>query len=182
MIEAYIGEIRMFGGSYAPTGWAFCNGQLLTIHDHDALFAILGTKYGGDGRTNFCLPDLRGRIPMHAGVGYGLTERDVGDRGGEEGTTLSQHEMPNLAMGLNIYNDMGNQDIIDEDTKSFAISGTNDGRSKNYTHNSFSTESANANIENAVTILGENRPLNNMQPYLVVNFIIALDGIFPPRA
>jgi microcystin-dependent protein len=94
MSEPYVGEIRMFAGNFAPRGWAFCDGQLLAVAQNDALFSLLGTIYGGDGRTTFGLPDLRGRVPIHAGSGPGLSPRRLGEKGGQEDVTLSLNELP----------------------------------------------------------------------------------------
>ena len=94
MSEPFVGEIRMFAGNFAPQGWAFCDGQLLSVNQNDALFSLLGTIYGGDGRTTFGLPDLRGRLPMHAGTGPGLSPQRMGSMGGQENVTLTVNEMP----------------------------------------------------------------------------------------
>lgn len=135
MSEPFIAEIRMFGGNFAPRGWAFCDGQLLPINQNDALFSLLGTIYGGDGRTTFRLPDLRGRVPIHAGNGPGLSPRRLGSQGGGEN---------NFHSFLPVKGD-------------FVASGSN----------------------NATTGVS---PENNMQPYLCINFIIALTGLYPSRS
>ena len=100
MSEPFVGEIRMFAGNFAPRGWAFCDGQLLAVSQNDALFSLLGTIYGGDGRTTFGLPDLRGRIPIHAGTGPGLSPRRLGAKGGAENVTLTVNQMPSHNHGL----------------------------------------------------------------------------------
>ncbi|WP_431477560.1 phage tail protein [Massilia eburnea] len=173
MAERYIGEIRMFSGNFAPVGWAMCNGQLLPIAQNTALFSILGTTYGGNGKTNFALPDLRQRIPMHAGTGPGLSPRDLGEQGGEAATTLTALQLPSHSHGM---------------TASSATASVQ--------------SPANALLAKPVTIsapyheatslapspqgplgtAGGSSVHNNLQPYLVVNFIIALSGIFPPRS
>ncbi|KQV59377.1 phage tail protein [Duganella sp. Root336D2] len=173
MAERYIGEIRMFSGNFAPVGWAMCNGQLLPIAQNTALFSILGTTYGGNGKTNFALPDLRQRIPMHAGSGPGLSPRDLGEQGGAATATLTALEMPSHSHGM---------------TASSATASVQ--------------SPANAMLAKPVTIsapyhdataiapsaagplgtAGGGGAHNNLQPYLVVNFIIALSGIFPPRS
>jgi microcystin-dependent protein len=186
MPEAFLGEIKMFAGNYPPRDWAFCNGQLLEIKNHNALFAILGTNYGGDGRVTFGLPDLRGRVPIHAGAGSqgpGLSPYQRGERGGREIHTLNNANMPPANLeGNNIYNAAGNQKRIDGNTQSLAIAGKDDGRTTSFAGSSFSTNPPNAKIPNIGSVGGQGRPISNMQPYLGVNFIICLEGVFPPRS
>ena len=109
MSEPFVGEIRMFAGNFAPRGWAFCDGQLLATSQNDALFSLLGTIYGGDGRTTFGLPDLRGRIPVHAGTGPGLSPRRLGAKAGAEKVTLTVNELPSHTHDLVASNQAGNQ-------------------------------------------------------------------------
>lgn len=169
----YIGEISMFAGNFAPRGWAFCDGQLLPIAQYSALFALLGTTYGGDGRTTFALPDLRGRAPIHAGTGPGLSERRLGSKAGQETTTLTVAQMPNHNHGA--YQSINTA----EGTQSTPTSGypakTGDG-SHDYA-NATDAQATNVTVGNT----GGGQAHDNMQPFLTINYIIALQGIFPSR-
>lgn len=181
MSEPFLGEIKMFGGNFAPRDYAFCSGQLLPINQYQALFALLGTIYGGDGRTNFALPDLRGRAAINFGTGPGLSPHTIGQQGGRQTNTLNQNQMPahnhvitatakckggvgnaNTAVGNVWSNDAGvssatySNEVADADMNAGAITA----------------ESANS---------GAGQSINNMQPYLVCNYIIALQGLFPSR-
>jgi microcystin-dependent protein len=169
--EPYIGEIRMFAGNFAPRGWALCDGQLLPISQYTALFSILGTTYGGDGRTTFALPDLRGRTPIHAGHGPGLSSRALGQQGGEENHTLTLSEIPPHAHSLR-----GDSRVASTDSPSNAAPARNAGGIPSYGDSLDVTMNG-----NAIQSTGGGLPHNTMQPYLTVNFIIALQGIFPPR-
>ncbi len=167
----YIGEIKMFAGNFAPRGWALCDGQLLSISQYTALFSILGTTYGGDGRTTFALPDLRGRTPIHAGRGPGLSTRQLGQNGGEENHTLTINEMPSHTHQLR-----GDSLIASTDSPLNATPARNAGGIPSY------GDPPDVNMSgNAIQSTGGGLPHNTMQPYLTVNFIIALEGIFPPR-
>jgi microcystin-dependent protein len=172
-MDPYLGEIRMFAGNFAPRGWAFCNGSLMPISQNTALFSILGTQFGGDGRTNFALPDLRGRVPMHKGQGPGLSERTIGEESGESAVTVQINEMP----GHNhVANSVSTQTGKDPTATVWANSGG--GRTGK------SVYSANPSVTmnpNAIGVAGGSQPHNNLQPYLAVNFIIALEGVFPSR-
>ena len=166
----YVGQIKMFAGNFAPAGWALCNGQLLPISENEALFAILGTTYGGDGQTTFALPDLRGRVPMHTGTGAGLTPRVLGEMGGSETVTMTINQMPahsHLVAGTT--ND-GNQS-----SPTGAIFANTKILDKEYSDAASDTTMKPTMIGNT----GGNQPINNVQPYLAVNFIISLYGIFP---
>lgn len=167
-MEPFLGQIVMFGGNFAPRGWAFCDGQLLSIAQNTALFSLLGTTYGGDGRTTFGLPDLRGRVPMHPGNGPGLTPRQLGQKAGAETHTLNVNEIPSHNHPI-AAKEEGN---IDDPTNNF-IAG--DGTT------AFGTTSDVTLSNNAVGNTGLNLPHNNLQPFQCVNFIIALQGIFPSR-
>jgi microcystin-dependent protein len=163
----YIGEIKIISWNFAPQGWAFCNGQLLPINQNQALFSILGTVYGGDGRVNFALPDLRGRTPIY--TGQGLT---LGERGGEQAHTLTQSEMAAHTHLPNCLSTGGgaNQGAV---TNNYWADG---GKSI------FASGSPNTTmLPAAVTPVGGSQPHQNMSPYLVLNFIIALVGVFPSR-
>lgn len=168
MSEPFIGQITLFAGNFAPRSWAFCDGQLLPISQNQALFSILGTTYGGDGRTTFALPDLRGRVPIHAGQGPGLSPMQLGQRAGSETNTLSVQQLPSHSHPLNSKEE-GNSD---SPVGTF-IAG--DGS------NSFGSSADKQMSSTAVGAVGGNQPVNNMQPYLAVNYIIALFGIFPSR-
>jgi microcystin-dependent protein len=171
MSDPFLGQVIMFGGNFAPRGWAFCEGQLLSIAQNSALFSILGTTYGGDGRTTFALPDLRGRVPMGSGNGPGLTPRKLGTKTGSETNTLTVGQMPahSHAVAAQVNNDSAaTTDPANHflaPAESYATAGT-----------------AGANL-GGVTCgnTGGNQPVNNIQPVLVINYIIALVGIFPSR-
>lgn len=172
MSTPFIGEIRMFGGNFAPQGWAFCNGQLLPIAQYDALFALIGTTYGGDGQTTFALPDLRGRIPIHAGQGAGLSNRTLGEISGVESVTLTVNQLPAHAHAL-----LGSTDVSGQSSPAgnvLAQPSTID------LYRPATVPSA-ALSPNAITSAGGSQPHDNMGPFLCVTFIIALEGIFPSQ-
>lgn len=173
MAERYIGEIRMFSGNFAPVGWAMCNGQLLPIAQNTALFSILGTTYGGDGKSTFALPNLRQRIPMHAGAGPGLTPRDLGEQGGEATTTLTALQLPAHSHGMSASNSTASVQ-----SPAGALLAKPVTISAPYHDASAMAPSTAGPLGTA----GGSAPHNNLQPYLVLNFIIALTGIFPPRS
>lgn len=174
-MDAFVGEIRMFTGNFAPKGWAFCNGQLLPIIQNTALFSLLGTNYGGDGKSTFALPDLEGRVPLHAGQGQGLSLYDVGQKGGSEAVTLLVSEMPSHSHTLEYGISAGAQENPAGQIWKDATAGRRGP--------SAYTSPANLTAMGATAIIpaGGSLPHNNMQPYLTVHFIIALQGIFPPR-
>ena len=172
--DPFIGEIRIFAGNFAPRGWAFCEGQLLPIAQNTALFSLVGTMYGGDGRTTFGLPDLKGRFALNSGNGPGLTPRSQGSRGGAETHTLNGPELPSHAHSVNLTacdeagtsaSPAGNMLAVSES----GFAGFDNG----------STDVAMA--EDAVRITASGTAHENMPPYLGVNYIIALVGIFPSR-
>lgn len=166
MADPYIGEIRIFAGNFAPSSWTFCNGQLLPISQNTALFAIVGTIYGGDGETSFGLPDLRDRVPMHAGNGPGLTPRSVGQRGGAETATAAQ--IPSHSHTLR---------GVDADAQSTDPTGNRLATSNEDTYDD--QGAPNVSMSSLATGSFNNQSHDNMQPYLTLNFIIALSGIFP---
>lgn len=172
MSEPFIGEVRIFAGTYAPRGWAFCNGQLLPIAQNTALFSIVGTTYGGDGRTTLGLPNLQGRAPMHPGRGPGLTPRRMGEVAGAPTETLIPGQMPahtHLVQGLGPAN---------TNSPGGASPATNP------TVSQYQTGATNM-VSAAATAVGDNGgggPHNNLQPYLTLNFIIALVGVYPTRS
>ena len=165
-----IGEIRMFAGNFAPRSWAFCNGQLLSIAQNTALFSILGTTYGGNGQTTFGLPDLRGRVPVSSGQGPGLSSYTLGEQGGVEAVTLLSTQIPAHTHGIGANSGLGTQ-AAPGNTRYIAASDRRD--------NQFA-DSSNTSLA-PTTSAGGSQPHSNLQPYLTVNFIIALQGIFPSR-
>ncbi len=168
MSSPFIGEIRMFGGNFAPAGWATCDGQLLSIAQNDVLFTLIGTTYGGDGITTFALPDLRGRLPMHMGTGQGLSSRTIGENGGVESVTLTTSQIPAHPHAALAQSATGNQPSPAGNI--WAASSLNQ----------FSSSAANVTMNPlSVGADGGNQPHNNLMPYLCVNFIISLFGIFP---
>lgn len=171
MAEAYIGEIRIFAGNYAPRGWAFCAGQLLSIAQNTALFSLLGTTYGGNGTTNFALPDLRGRVPMHFGQGPGLTPRVEGEQAGEESVTLLTSQIASHSHAANGNQGPGNNPSPDGNF--WAMSSRRDTAYAPSADTSLSPQ--------AIGFTGSNTAHENRQPYLTLNYIICLQGIFPPR-
>ena len=177
--EPFIGEIVMFAGNFAPRGWALCQGQSLQISDNQALFSILGTIYGGDGRTTFALPDLRGRVPLQQGNGPGLSNRLLGSRGGEETHTLSTAEMPshNHSIGVVLKANSVEGDSAVPAGNYLAKSG--DGRPD--FSSAADIEMAGGAAQATAAYTGGNLKHNNMQPFLSVNFIIALQGVYPSR-
>lgn len=185
-MDPLLGQIMMFAGNFAPRGWALCDGQLLAISQNTALFSILGTTYGGDGRTTFALPDLRGRAPIHAGTGPGLSTRQLGSRSGQETHTLSIIEMPShnhLATSASKFNGQsaaGDDDSIS--TGATLASGSSSG-SEIFSGSAPNTEMNANSVITTTTIAnqGGNQGHNNMQPYLTINYIIALQGLFPTR-
>lgn len=168
MVFPYIGEIRMGGWNFAPVGWAMCNGQLIPISQNDAMFALIGTTYGGDGVSTFALPDLRGRLPVHAGTGFPL-----GQQGGTETVTLTSSQIPGHSHSFNCSTSNGNQ----HDPAGY-VPATLPGGSA-YIQGSASTPLAAGSIPSSG---GSNLPHDNMQPYVGITFIIALQGVFPPRS
>lgn len=173
-MDQFLGEIRQFAGSFAPKGWAFCNGQLLSIQQNTALYAVIGTTYGGDGKTTFALPDLRGKVTIHQGQGPGLTPRAIGSTGGSASVTLTESEMSNHS---HVPNSQGESTQILPDGSIWA--NVKAGRGSKYIY----TASPNTAMSpQALQTSGGSQPHNNMQPYLGLNFIIALEGIFPSRS
>ena len=177
-MEGTIGQIIMFGGNFAPRSWALCNGQLLAIAQNQALFSILGTTYGGDGRTTFGLPDLRGRVPMSAGNGPGLSPHNLGQKGGGETNTLSTANLP--AIPLKVSSANASQSAATAGA-SIATPGAVSGRSFTPSQG-FNTSTPDVTLNGASVQGGNSTALNNMQPYQVVNYVICLQGVFPSRS
>jgi len=182
MSEPFVAEIKIFAGNFAPRGWAFCNGQLLPIAQNTALFSLIGTTYGGDGRTTTALPDLQGRAPMHPGSGPGLTSRSLGERRGEEQLTLTTAHMPAHSHGMvgtvspsTTYAPGG--DAASASSLSRSVGG-----------NAFDNTATAPDSSLHETTLdkfgnsGTPDALSNLQPYLTLNFIIALVGLYPSRS
>jgi microcystin-dependent protein len=166
MSEPYLSEIRIVSFNFVPKGWAFCNGQLLPINQNQALFALLGTTYGGNGQTTFALPDLRGRTPLHFGAGFTL-----GQAAGQESQTLTLSEMPTHNHAVAATTNPSTQQLPDTNSRLAR------GSSPMYAP----AQSLVAMAPGGVTNAGGSQPHTNMMPYLVLNFIIALQGIFPSR-
>ncbi|MEM7054292.1 MAG: tail fiber protein [Pseudomonadota bacterium] len=173
MSEPFVAEIRIFAGNFAPRGWAFCDGQLLPIAQNTALFSLIGTTYGGDGRSTTALPDLQGRVPMHPGRGPGLTSRRLGQRGGVETVSLSEAQMPNHTHSMTAETEAG--ESLNPSNNSLARSGGAFSYQQNTTSNLVSLDSR------ALPNTGGSQPHNNLQPFIAMNFIIALVGLYPSR-
>jgi microcystin-dependent protein len=167
MSEPFIAEIRIFAGNFAPRGWAFCDGQLLPISQNTALFSLIGTTYGGDGRTTTALPNLQGRAPMHPGNGPGLTARRLGERGGTEAVTLSEAQMPQHTHALEGSRELGDN---------LNPGGNYLGRG---TAMYLPPQNLAAMAPESLAGAGGSQPHNNVQPFLTLTFIIALVGLFP---
>lgn len=174
MADPFVAEIRIFPFNFAPRGWAFCNGQLLPISQNTALFSLLGTTYGGDGKATFALPNLQGSTPMHPEQGPGLSYHVLGEVGGSRTVTLLQSEMPAHTHAAMVSGEDGDLRVPTPDR---LLARSTDG---------FAYAPANSGSEvplapQALAPTGGSSPHNNMQPYLTVNFCIALQGVFPPR-
>ena len=172
MAEAFVSEIRIFAGNFAPKGWALCNGQLLPISQNTALFSLLGTFYGGDGKSNFALPNLQGSGPMHVGQGPGLSMRDLGESSGEATVTLLSTEMPQHT----------HQVVGDSNPASVSAPGGGVTLAVADTPTYANAADLAPMAPDAIGVVGANQPHNNMQPYLGLTFIIAMQGVFPPRS
>jgi microcystin-dependent protein len=163
MSDPYIGEIRMFGGNFAPVGWLFCQGQLLPIDQYDALFSLIGTTYGGDGQTTFALPDLQSRLPVHQGSGYVL-----GQTGGAETVQLTQQQLPQ------------HTHPVGASATGSGLNGPANAVWRDFGRTAYSNAAPTAAMNVAAVLpAGGNLPHDNMPPYLVINFILATEGIYP---
>lgn len=172
MSEPYLGQITMVAFNFAPRGYAECDGQIVQISQNQSLFSLLGTTYGGDGRTSFALPDLRGRTPVHFGNGTGVPPYSLGQRGGTEAVALSTGQMPAHRHGLRASNDAPSSDSPD---------GTLPARTEAA---AYSTASGASTVAMAPGAIGSNaggQPHANMQPFLTITFCIAVQGVFPSR-
>jgi microcystin-dependent protein len=172
-MDPFVAEIRIFPFNFAPKGWAFCDGQILPLSQNTALFSLLGTTYGGDGKSNFALPNMQGNAPMHPGQGPGLSLHDLGETGGSETVTLLESEIPSHS---HVVNCGGNFSIGDTNVPtSNIIAKSSNGNAyipqQNLTMMAFQ----------GLPPAGGDQPHNNMMPYLTLNFCIALQGVYPPR-
>lgn len=173
MADPFVAEIRIFAFNFAPRGWAFCNGQILPISQNTALFSLLGTTYGGNGQSTFALPDLQGNAPMHPGQGQGLSLRDLGEMSGSSDVTLLVSEMPFHNHALLAA---GSDPAESNDATNNAMARSKNGSAYTATLNPLTPMAF-----QALPPAGGSLPHNNMQPYLTLNFCIALQGVFPPR-
>lgn len=174
-MDPFVGQIALFGFNFAPAGWAICDGSLLPISQNDALFALIGTTYGGDGQTNFALPDLRGRIPVHQGQGPGLGNWTMGERAGSETVTLTQGQMPSHGHALvaSAANPAAGATAIPGPSVMLASGGTA------VTPYAPAGGSATGLSASSVSVAGGSQPHDNMMPTLVANYCISLFGVFP---
>jgi microcystin-dependent protein len=170
MSEPFLAEVRIVGFNFAPRGWAFCDGQILPINQNQSLYSLLGTTYGGDGRTSFALPDLRGRVPIHVGQTNGGSDKREGQKGGEETHTLAANEMPQHTHILRASNTEANVPV------------PNDSLLANLPTQIYRASGNNINMDGqSIVNVGGGQAHDNMQPYLAVNFCIALQGLVPSR-
>jgi len=173
-MDPFVAEIRIFPFNFAPKGWAFCDGQILPLSQNTALFSLLGTTYGGDGKSNFALPNMQGNVPMHPGQGPGLSLHDLGETGGSETVSLLESEIPSHSHTMMSLPAPGNRTAPGGNSIA-RVSGTT---------GPFLPPAGAALVsmsDNAVAPAGGDQPHNNLQPYLTLNFCIALQGVYPPR-
>ncbi len=186
-MEPMMAEIILFAGNYAPRGWAFCNGQILAIAQNQALYSLLGTTYGGDGRTSFALPDLRGRAPIHPGLGPGLTLKRLGQSLGSELNQLNVTQLPNHNHDATAKVNVSSKDA-DQESPVGNYLAPHSGRDSagevqvNAFSNTTDAEGGKNMVEVTVGNTGGNQPINNMQPSLGINYIISMVGEYPPRS
>ncbi len=173
MSNPFVAEIRIFPFNFAPKGWAFCDGQILPLSQNTALFSLLGTTYGGDGKSNFALPNLQGCAPMHPGQGPGLSLHDLGETGGEDTVTLLDSEMP--AHSHQLSGSVGRGSAVNTPGGTSLLTASQGGLV-------YTTPPANtAMARQGTSVNGGSQPHDNLMPYLALNFCIALQGVFPPR-
>ncbi len=181
MSSPFVAEIRMFGFNFAPKGWAFCAGQLMPISQNTALFSLVGTFYGGDGKSTFALPNLQGNAPLGQGQGAGLSARFIGEEGGEQFLTLIQTEMPSHSHTVNA--DTGLATSADPTSNIYMKGNFDDGNGHTGGVQLYNNTGPNVAMGPAsIGVAGGSLPHNNMMPYLALNFCIALQGIFPARS
>lgn len=179
MSEPFIAEVRMWGCNFAPRGWAFCEGQLLPISQNTALFSLIGTTYGGDGRTTVGLPNLTDRAPMHAGAGPGLTRRLLGERGGSNEVTLSEAQLPShdhIVRGVAQQGDKASPD------ESLFMGQDGGGRQEKISYLASGVQTNAALAPETIGSNGGGQPHENRQPFLGMKFCIALEGVYPTRS
>jgi len=174
MADPFVAEIRIFPFNFAPKGWAWCDGQLIPLSQNTALFSLLGTTYGGNGKSNFALPDLQGRVPMHPGQGPGLSLHDLGETGGSETVTLLESEMPAHAHTMQANAAAADLQGPDPARVLARASGAS-------AYQSNSSANLVAMAREALSPAGGDQPHNNLQPYVTFYFCIALQGVYPPR-
>jgi len=174
MAEPFVAEIRIFSFSFAPAGWAMCNGQLMPISQNTALFSLVGTFYGGDGRSTFGLPNLQGSVALHHGQGPGLSPYDIGQSGGSQNVTLLQSEIPTHSHTPRCSTGTGNRQPAAGGVWATELTGKTDYIS--------APDMASAMNPQALALAGNNQPHDNLQPYLTLNYCIALQGVYPPRS
>jgi microcystin-dependent protein len=182
MTDQFVAEIRIFPFNFAPKGWAMCAGQLIPISQNTALFSLLGTTYGGDGKSTFALPNLQGRVPIQQGQGPGLSLYDLGQVAGEEAVTLLQTEMPQHNHGFSASTAQGSTASSNGGQLAKGLAGS---KTQSNVGNLYSTALGNATTPlspTAMGLTGGNLPHNNLMPYLTLNYCIALQGIYPPRS
>ena len=174
MADPFVAEIRIFGFNFAPNGWAFCDGQLLPISQNTALFSLLGTTYGGNGKSTFALPNLQGCAPMQPGQGPGLSLHDLGETGGSDTVTLLESEMPSHSHTLRA--------TVEDGTQGSLTAGITLATSVGGALYQTNTTSLKNMAPEALPTAGGSQPHNNMMPYLTASFCIAMQGVFPPRS
>jgi microcystin-dependent protein len=178
MSNQYVAEIRVFPFNFAPVGWAFCNGQLMPLSQNTALFSLLGTTYGGNGKSNFALPDLQGNAPMHPGQGPGLSLHDLGETGGSDSVTLLESEIPSHTHSISCLDGARVAGQTGSPANATLVK-TGAAPANAYTSGATQNQTMAANM---VTPAGGDQPHNNLMPYLTLNFCIALQGVYPPRS